>query len=103
MIIISAQRTRKVARPRGSFPGTRVVYLPRMIATPLPGDSGFDNSGPLFGYSLEHHHDNRALSKPRDWQRGSGQNPRLDPGQRGPENSGRRTIDGRRLMPERGL
>src|SRR5262249_5014725 len=55
------------------------------------------------GYALEHPHDHRAFSKPDHRQRGGGQNPRLDPGEPGPEDRRRRTIDGRRLLPERGL
>src|SRR5262249_25464866 len=54
-------------------------------------------------YALEYYHDHRALSKPGDWQRGRGQDPHLDPGEPGPEDRRRRTVDGRRLLPERGL
>src|SRR5215471_16230325 len=55
------------------------------------------------GDALEEHHDHRARPKPGDWQRSGGKNPRLDPGQAGPENRRRRMLDGRRFLPERGL
>src|SRR5262249_49647647 len=50
-----------------------------------------------------HQHAHRAVSQPGDWQRRRGQAPRLDPGETGPEDRGRRTVDGRRLLPQRRL
>ncbi len=74
----------------------------RMSSGPTTPDRGSELHHPPISRKGTYH-GNRNVSKPHNRQRGSGQIPRLEPGEDGPEDRRRGTIDDRRFVSERGL